>query len=370
METTEKAFPFDSDEVNGKPDREYLAEDFARYFAAFITSGVFMNTADELQVIANGDMSVILRPGSLISMGYRYDNTTNLTLTLDPADGVLSRIDRIAVVWDKKLRDLHAEVRKGTPSYNPIAPDLRRNAEYRDYIVADILIGAGVVSISQTAITDQRLNSAVCGLALPWATIDTTELFAQLNAFYNETVADNQSWEESYRQKREAFADREEQNFIVWSEGQKNIILAWYEAIKGKLSGDVGVELANQIQDIQDTRMIQTYISPAYVGGGYTWSDYTLEKLTINKMLLASIMEPTDITNAYNNGVAPVQQAGILTQYTGQKANGYATYVTNTGELYINAAESVFGTWSGWKKVEPDEATDEEVDAAFNEVWG
>ena len=52
-EICEKSFPFDSEEISGEFDREYVADDFARYFRAFISSGTFMRSPTNLQVFAN-----------------------------------------------------------------------------------------------------------------------------------------------------------------------------------------------------------------------------------------------------------------------------------------------------------------------------
>ena len=191
-EISEKSFPFDSDEIDGEYDREYIAEDWTRYFAAFISSGTFLREPTNLQVIANGDMSVSLKPGSMMIDGTRYDNIDDIVILLDPADGVLSRIDRIAITWDKEKREVHYTLRKGTMSYKPEPAECRRTEEYKDYVVADIMVKAGVISISQTAITDQRLNSEVCGLAIPFYEVNTNSLFLQLQAFYEETVAEKE----------------------------------------------------------------------------------------------------------------------------------------------------------------------------------
>ena len=71
---TEKSFPCDAEVTETGYDKEYVAEDFARYFQAFISSGIFMKEDTNLQVIANGDMTVTLKAGKMIIDGYRYDN--------------------------------------------------------------------------------------------------------------------------------------------------------------------------------------------------------------------------------------------------------------------------------------------------------
>ncbi|MGN0289826.1 MAG: hypothetical protein ACI4DQ_09460 [Lachnospiraceae bacterium] len=215
---SEKSFPFDAVSVNGVLDRRYHADDFARYFRSFISSGMFMENPDNLQVIANGDMSVTLRPGKIIIDGYRYDNIADIVIRITPADGVLNRIDRISLTWDKNLRDIHCVVREGVKSYDAVAPVCRRNAEYLDYVTADIKVNAGAISISQADIIDQRLNTEVCGLAIPFSKINTTTLYNQIQA--------------------------DLRNFRT---GTQADILKWYEGIKNQLEGDVALNILNQI---------------------------------------------------------------------------------------------------------------------------
>lgn len=189
---SEKSFPFDAKLVNGNYDRQYLADDFAMYFRAFISSGVFLKESTNLQVIANGDMSVTLRPGKAIIEGYRYENEADLVLQLSPADGITNRIDRIAITWSKEDRDIHCTVQEGVAAYEPTAPGCRRTADYIDYVVADVFVSAGAITINQSDITDQRLNSEICGLATAFSEIDTTSLYNQIEADLEEFKTVNQ----------------------------------------------------------------------------------------------------------------------------------------------------------------------------------
>lgn len=207
-ENSEYSFPFDSEEVNGEPDREYLADDFAEYFRAFISSGTFMKESTNLQVIANGDMTVTLKPGRMIIEGYRYSNGADILIPLSPADGVMNRIDRVSATWSAWDRDIHYTIQKGTPAYRPVPPVPRRNAEYKDYVVADIYVAAGAISIRQEDITDRRLDSDVCGLAIPFYELDTAALYAQLNDFYLEFVdKSNTSYEEFKQMAADAYTE-------------------------------------------------------------------------------------------------------------------------------------------------------------------
>ena len=181
-ENTEKYFPFDG------TDREYKADDFARYYRAFITSGLFMNDSTNLQVMADTGMHIKVKPGAAIIDGYRYDNTGNIGFTLQAADGLLSRIDRVVIRWDKELREIYAAVLRGTPAANPVAPAITRNSDIREYAIAEITISAGAALITQADILDTRMDSAICGEALPWAELDTHTLAIQFETWIQQTI--------------------------------------------------------------------------------------------------------------------------------------------------------------------------------------
>lgn len=229
----ERSFPFDAKLVNGKYDREYVADDFARYFRAFISSGLFMEENNSLQVLANDDMTVTLHPGKMIIDGYRYESVADIIIPISPADGLLNRIDRIAITWSQADRDIHYTIQEGEFSYEPTAPACRRTAEHKDYVVADIYVAANKISITQSAITDQRLNSEVCGLATPFMTFDTTLIFNQLQAFYQETVTAND----------------------IWTREEKDRFNQWFDLIKNQLSEDAaGYLQLNKLDKTGDSK--------------------------------------------------------------------------------------------------------------------
>jgi len=173
--------------VNG--DRKYDAARFAEYFASFISNGVFPNPSTNLQVVAQTipDMTVIVRPGKAWINGYILINDGDYVLQLDPADGVLNRIDRVVARYDVKDREIRLEVKKGTFASSPVAPTLQRDADAYELGIADIYVAAGAVSISQANITDLRMNSNYCGIVAGTVDqIDTTGLFAQYQAAFED----------------------------------------------------------------------------------------------------------------------------------------------------------------------------------------
>jgi hypothetical protein len=171
--------------VNG--DRKYKAEEWAEYFSSFIGNGIFPNPATNLMVQASVNMTLAIKAGKAWINGYFFYNTTDTTLELDTADGVLKRIDRIVIRWSLTDRAIALVVKKGTNGSSPTPPVLQRDADIYELAIADIAVNNGAVEITQSNITDQRYNSELCGLVTQTVqTIDTSQLAAQLEAWFNE----------------------------------------------------------------------------------------------------------------------------------------------------------------------------------------
>jgi hypothetical protein len=170
-------------------DRKYFTAFFAEYFADFIGNGIYPNPSTQCQVLANGDMTVTLKPGNAYINGYRYKNDSDKTLTLETADGVLKRIDRIVIRSTTLDREIKAYIKKGTFASTPVAPELQRDADMWELGVADIYVANGAVSISQANITDLRLNDTYCGIVSGVVDqVDTTTLFSQYQAWLANTT--------------------------------------------------------------------------------------------------------------------------------------------------------------------------------------
>lgn len=168
-------------------DRTYRAEDWAEYFASFIGNGVFPVPSTGLQVVVDNGMNLLLKAGKAWINGYFYNNTSDLTITIGTADGQLNRIDRIVVRWDLTNRIISAEVKSSAYSASPTAPALQRDADIYELALADVYVGAGVTAITQSNITDRRLNTSLCGIvAAVVDQIDTEEFNAQLQAWFAE----------------------------------------------------------------------------------------------------------------------------------------------------------------------------------------
>ncbi len=180
---------FNANLVNGEYDRVYLAESFAKYFASFISNGVFSGKLSELGVsqLASPAMKVEVLSGFGFINGYWYENTSNLSFNIDAADGVLNRIDSIVLQWSKSLRSIKAVIKKGTPASAAAAPIVQRDANIYELKIADIYIAAGATSITQANITDKRADTSVCGFVTGLINqIDSSEFESLINSTLKE----------------------------------------------------------------------------------------------------------------------------------------------------------------------------------------
>lgn len=174
-------------------DRTYKAEDWAEYFASFIANGVFPVPSTGLQVVAGSGMQVTVKAGKAWINGYFYQNTSDLSLTLGTADGVLNRIDRVVVRWDLTNRVISVKVKSSPYSASPSVPAIERSADIYELALADITVGAGVTAITGSNIKDQRLNTELCGVvAAVVDQIDTEAFNAQLQAWFTEYQAESE----------------------------------------------------------------------------------------------------------------------------------------------------------------------------------
>lgn len=183
-----KSFPNNQDEYIG-------AEDVMRWLHGR-TSGVFgaNGNASVAPVLDSMGVSVSDGNGWLSNdvgggIAWWVDNEANtgekLLLPIDMADGVLGRIDRVIVSWETTNYVALPEViiLKGTPSSIPKPPALTNSNTVRQISLARIAIPAGTTAITSDMITDERMDSSVCGIVTEQVGVDTSVMQANLEAY-------------------------------------------------------------------------------------------------------------------------------------------------------------------------------------------
>ena len=243
-------------------DRTYKAEDWAEYFASFIGNGVFPVPSTELQVVAGSGMNVTVRAGKAWINGYFYQNTGDLTVQLAMADGQLNRIDRIVVQWNLTNRTISTKVKSSGFSASPSAPAVQRDADIFELVLADVFVAAGVTAITQSRITDQRLNTSLCGVvAAVVDQIDTAAFNAQLQAWFAEyeSLSEEQynslaSYMASLKLQGNVQYDAFEQHMADFETQAEADFNTWFDGLQAVLDENAVTNLTN-ITNALDARV-------------------------------------------------------------------------------------------------------------------
>ena len=236
-------------------DRKYKAEDWASYFGSFIGNGVFPVPSTGLQVVAGSGMQVTVKAGKAWINGYFYNNTSDLSLTLATADGVLNRIDRIVVQWDLTNRVISVKAKSSSYSASPTAPAVERDADIYELAIADVYVGAGVTAITGSSITDKRLDTTACGVVAGLVdTIDTTAFNAQLEAWFAEYQSDSAaeynslvSYMNSLKLQGNTQYDALEEYFADFKTEAQTDFDTWFEGLQDVLDENTAGNLLNMI---------------------------------------------------------------------------------------------------------------------------
>ena len=180
-----KSFPNNQDVYIG-------AEDVMKWLHGR-TSGVFgANNNASVSALSNPTMAVTVSDGLgwMANVGkdgvvWWIDNEatsgSKLQLNIEQADGALNRIDRIIVEWKTTNYVDYPEIKvlKGNTSSKATAPALTNNSTVRQISLAKINVAAGTTAITASMITDERLDSSVCGLVTESVSVDTTTIQKQ-----------------------------------------------------------------------------------------------------------------------------------------------------------------------------------------------
>lgn len=185
--------------MNG--DRKYGADDMNKPLNLLLSNGVIPVPSSSLQIFVNDKSELYVAPGMAMLEGHWLQNTGNELLGSMESDYVYDRIDAVVLRSDENedVRNMYIYIKKGYPNTSPSAP-LMENTDYiKELCLAQIYIGKRTETISQSAITDTRADTELCG----WVTslieqVDTSTLFAQ--------------WQTAYQEQHEKF-DRE---FYAW----------------------------------------------------------------------------------------------------------------------------------------------------------
>ena len=266
------------DQGNGNYDRIYDAASFAHYFSLLIKNGVFPNPSTGLQVKASSapNMTVSVQPGSAWINGYYFTlKDTPEVLTIQ-SNATLFRIDSVILGLNYTSREIKPYVRSSAVSSAPSAVTLQRDGSVYELELARVLVGPGVTQIVQTNIADMRTNTASCGIVAGTIDqIDTTDLFAQYSAAFND----------------------------------------WFEGIKADLGEDVAGNLLTKIQNLEQSKLnISNKATKAEVEAGTDDSKYMTPASAAGKLNISNKATKAEVEAGTDDSkyMTPASAAGKL----------------------------------------------------------
>ena len=178
------------------------------------------------------------------------------TLTLDSGDNLLPRIDKIVIRLDKINREIVLAVKKGTPATNPVAPNLQRDNDIYELGLANVRVNVGATNITQSNITDLRLNSNECGIVKGTIEeIDTTTLFNQYQSWIEQKKQefDNDliNYTNAKQTEFEDWVDDKESDYDTYVSNKQNQWDNWYSTTTTQLEADF-MAWVSMLEDILD----------------------------------------------------------------------------------------------------------------------
>lgn len=193
-----KSFPFDSmdvlNEQSGQmePDREYLAEVFRKYFAKFLSNGVYYGHyknygENSMKVLVDVGLSVKVKKGAGLIQGADFENEDDRLLTFErPASG--NRVDRIVVQFNASLNERKTKliIKQG----NGTTPaELTRTENIYEICIAEVTVKS-TSNITAEDIVDKRTDTELCGIVDSLISIDGEEIYQNFQN-YIDSVTEN-----------------------------------------------------------------------------------------------------------------------------------------------------------------------------------
>jgi hypothetical protein len=252
--------------ATGDP-RTYQASDFADYFGSVLSTGLLhTDNIPALEVKCDGnDLRTYVTPGKAIIQGYLYENTSDLYLQHALPEPTLDRIDRIVLRLDKRNQSRYIKlfVKQGTPSENPVPPDLQRDDFIYELSLAQIRVRANTSTLNPADLIDERLDENLCGLVHSLISIPTSQFQAQWDLYFNAKKDEIDAETLNYLQQLASSIASFQQEWDTWFSGIQNEGFASAE--------EFNAHLADEMKHIQP---LSVYKSGKDANGIFTIVEY------------------------------------------------------------------------------------------------
>lgn len=177
---------------NGNDDRAYSAEEIRKPYNIIYSNGIRPDVdgtaGDILKVSAEGGFNISVNSGFAILGGAWFENVSPYKITLDnPTSN--TRYDCVILQNDDSLAVRAPSIYIKSLDHIPTINDLTRNDDIYEVCIAYITVNPTNIVISQSAITDTRIEGNLCNVING---VGATVVRAYRNTYYTESP--NQQW--------------------------------------------------------------------------------------------------------------------------------------------------------------------------------
>lgn len=269
--------------LNG--DRLYSADDMNRPYRRLITEGIFAtpqgtpSTDFKTQSAASG-MNIVVKKGEGLLANKWVENPADITITVPANPNILPRRDSVILQVDLRSnasgRITNIIYKEGTPSSNPMPPDINNIDNVIERRLANIYVAPSANYIGNDAIVDLR-GSSEC----PWVTsllyqVDTSTLYDQYRAAYDAYY--NQETERFNEFMRELTEQLTVNTNIITYESH------YITSVNGETSIPINIANYDKTKDVLVVRVNRLFASEG--------ADYTINgagtRITLTKDLTAN----------------------------------------------------------------------------------
>lgn len=228
-------------------DRAYNADQMSTYFKGLVAqNGVYESVGGAFRVVASSGMTVNVQSGRALIRSKWVDSDAIETLNITAAHVTLNRYTAVVLELNNTNRAITLKTVDGTAATSPVKPAMVDTADIKQLCLAYIYVKASATAITQANITDMRASSS-CG----WITglvnqVDTSTLFAQWQAAYEEYFADMESWKTAQENAFELWSGNQETAFEAWEIAQKAAFDTWFEDLTEELRVDTYIAQYNK----------------------------------------------------------------------------------------------------------------------------
>ena len=224
--------------LNG--DRRYNAEQMSSIFNGIINDGVFASIGDGFTVKAAGSNNITVGIGRAWFNSAWLLNDAILPIEAPIPEVVLERYDAVVIEinYDQNVRSGSIKIVKGTPSSTPDYPEMANTVDVHQYPLAYIHRKASANEITQADITNMVGTSSCPYITGILQVQNIDKIVAQWEAQWNQWFA-----------SQTGDADSE---MTQWMNDSKAEFNTWFNELQLTIEGEVALQLANQIIEIQN----------------------------------------------------------------------------------------------------------------------